>query len=109
MTVGEKIPMADFITFLRDRVQLLKDQWPDVKVGTVTGADLFYSDGCSAGSAFKLVSLDANGYVCVVYVFPNGDFTRVSNPLVNQCIFQWVAMAKAAWPLTSVSEDVLIN
>jgi hypothetical protein len=105
--VGEKIPMADFTTFLRDRFQLLKDQWPGVKLDTVTDTDLFYSDGSSAGSVFKLVALDANRYdVCVVYVFPTGEFTRVSNPLVNQCVFEWVTQAKAAWSLTKVSEDV---
>lgn len=96
--------MADFITYLRNRFPLLKDQWPGVKLDTVTDTDLFYSDGSSAGSLFKLVSLEAKGYVCIVYVFPNGDFTRVSNPLVNQCVFQWIAMAKSAWALTSVSE-----
>ena len=96
--------MTDFITYLRNRFPLLKDQWPGVKLDTVTDTDLFYSDGSSAGSLFKLVSLEANGYVWVIYVFPNGDFTRVSNPLVNQCVFQWIAMAKSAWALTSVSE-----
>ena len=97
MAICGKLPMADFITYLRNRFPLLKDQWPGVKLDTVTDTDLFYSDGSSAGSVFKLVSLDVNGYVWVVYVFPNGDFTRVSNPLVNQCVFQWIAMTKVSW------------
>ena len=110
MAVVGKLPMTDFITYLRNCFPLLKDQWPGVKLDTVTDTDLFYSDGSSAGAVFKLVALDANRYdVCVVYVFPTGDFTRVTNPLVNQCVFQWVAMAKAAWQITSVSEDVRIN
>ena len=97
MPIGGKPPMADFVTYLRARFPLLKDQLPNVKLDTVTDTDLFYSDGSSAGSVFKLVSLDVNGYVWVVYVFPNGDFTRVSNPLVNQCVFQWIAMTKVSW------------
>ena len=77
-----------------------------MKLDTVTDTDLFYSDGSSAGSVFKLVVLDAKDFGCVVYVFPTGEFTRVSNPIVNQCVFEWVTLAKAAWSLTKVSEDV---
>lgn len=97
--------MADFTSFLYSRLPLLKIEWPDVKMNTVTDADLFYSDGSSAGSVFKLVSIDNKGVLIVMYVFPDGDFTRVRDPTVNQRVFQWVQQSRLMWILGMSSNN----
>lgn len=82
--------MSEFLTFLKGRVSLLAAEWPFFRLEAMTNAD-------ATGAAFKLVSLTPDDVLIIVYVYPDGGFTSVFNPVVNKLIAHWIADARRTW------------
>jgi hypothetical protein len=77
---------------------MLQEGWPECKMHSICGSDLYYTDGLAQEAVFKIEFKQKSLYITTVYIMKDGDWFSSdykTNILVKKAVNDWIEGIKS--------------
>jgi hypothetical protein len=77
---------------------MLQERWPECKMDSICGTDLYYTDGLASEAAFKIEFKQKSLYITTVFILKDGDWFSSdykTNILIKNEVNAWIEEIKS--------------
>ena len=77
---------------------MLQEAWPECKMYSISGSDLYYTDGLASESVFKIEFKQKSLYITTIYIMKDGDWFSSdykTNTIIKNVVNEWIEKIKS--------------